>query len=142
MAVDRAPSRGPLSGVLSALDIAAADRSFVVAVDYPGVTLALAHALLGVADGHLGAIPLWRAQLHPACAVYSRAVRPSIEAELADQGRLRALAAEPGVLVVDCDSSSVASRSLIAAVGEAGLDRALANLNSRTELEVWLSRRS
>jgi molybdopterin-guanine dinucleotide biosynthesis protein A len=77
---DAIPDRGPLGGLLTALDASDADRVLLVACDMPEVTVGLLTGLLsGEADAVVAEA---EGRLHPLCAVYHRRVLPKVNAAI------------------------------------------------------------
>jgi molybdopterin-guanine dinucleotide biosynthesis protein A len=105
---------GPLAGVEAALAAAAHDPLFVVAVDMPRVTPALARALVGAARGHDAAVPRLDGRPEPACAAYRRSAAGPIGAALrADRRRAADALAELDVRYLDEEELEAVGASLI-----------------------------
>jgi molybdopterin-guanine dinucleotide biosynthesis protein A len=89
---DTVRGRGPVAGLLAALDapIAAKDDAFLVmAVDMPYLDAAVLRRLLAGAAGASAAAPVYRGRMQPACAVFSRALRPLVAQAVAEGRGLR-----------------------------------------------------
>ncbi len=78
---DAVPGRGPLGGILTALDVTPAEWNLVVACDMPGLTASFLESLL-VAAEECGAgclVPVSPSgRSHPLCAVYRRTLLPAV----------------------------------------------------------------
>lgn len=89
-------AEGPLRGIVAGLRICTQPFTFVLACDAPCVAPALLCALRDcIQPGHVAALPEWRGQLQPLCALYRTAVQPWLEAFLraGEASPLRVLAA-------------------------------------------------
>ena len=84
---DEEEGRGPLMGIRTGLRASAADACFVVAADAPLLLPSLIHALCARAHDVDVVVPLWKGEIEPLCAVYSRRCLPAIERTL-DKGRI------------------------------------------------------
>ncbi|UCH09752.1 MAG: molybdenum cofactor guanylyltransferase [Fidelibacterota bacterium] len=73
--IDSFSFQAPLAGVLSALSIATSEWLFIVACDYPNLTLDFIHHLWNVRAG-LGVIPVSQNRTHPLAAFYHQQCRP------------------------------------------------------------------
>ncbi|MBU6428335.1 MAG: molybdenum cofactor guanylyltransferase [Cyanobacteria bacterium REEB65] len=69
---DRYAGQGPLGGILTALETLAADV-LVLACDMPQVAAEALLPLMAHAGPELVAIPTWRGQIQPLCALYRQA---------------------------------------------------------------------
>ncbi|MFH2203237.1 MAG: molybdenum cofactor guanylyltransferase [Elusimicrobiota bacterium] len=76
---DDSPSSHPAVGVLAGLRAAATERIFVCACDMPLIRPALVRRLCAAARDHDAAVPVWRGQAQPLCAVYSQRCRYALE---------------------------------------------------------------
>ncbi len=71
--VDRWPQRGPLAGLLSALDAVATPYVIAIAADLPFVEAGLVRDLIaGHQDGDEAVIPEHDGKVEPLCALYAR----------------------------------------------------------------------
>jgi len=70
---DRLPGLGPLSGLHTALSVAAGDATVVVACDMPYLSAAFLGYLLELTCEAAAVVPQTRTGLHPLCAAYTRA---------------------------------------------------------------------
>lgn len=85
--VEAQPGRGPLGAIVTALEAAQTDWSFVLALDYPLLDLVFVEAL-GRPERGVARLPRCGEQPHPLCGFYHRAAAR----ELPGQGSvLRAL---------------------------------------------------
>src|SRR6516164_8648294 len=87
---DRLPGLGPLSGLHTALSVAAGDATVVVACDMPYLSAAFLGYLLELTCEAAAVVPQTRTGLHPLCAAYTRACLAPAAGCLA-HGRLRML---------------------------------------------------
>ena len=86
---------GPLAGIVSALEDTAAERSLIVAVDLPGVTVELMRFLLDL-EGDV-VLPMQAdGRPQPLCAVYGRSALPRLRAAM-EAGRGKVMAALEGL---------------------------------------------
>jgi len=125
---DRAPGRGPLMGIASALEASAHELNFVVACDAPDLNIALAHRLLDRAAGRDAVVPRGPGgAVEPLFAVYRKSLAPRAHRLLgAGEGRVRALFAKGRTRYVDLPP------------GEA----VPANLNTREEYAAHVAARA
>jgi len=84
---DGEEGRGPLMGIRTGLQASDADACFVVAADAPLLQPALVRAISARARDGDAVVPLWRGEIEPLCALYSRRCLPAIERTL-DRGRV------------------------------------------------------
>ena len=93
---------GPLAGIEAGLAAARHERVFVVACDMPGVTPAIAEAVLAALDAHDAAVPRVEGRPQPAAAAYARSAAPAIASALGrGERRVRSLLEELDVAWVD-----------------------------------------
>jgi molybdenum cofactor guanylyltransferase len=105
---------GPLAGVEAALAAAANDPVFVVAVDMPRVTPALARALVDAAQGYDAAVPRLDGRPEPACAAYRSSAAGLIGASLrADRRRAGDALAELDVHYLDEEELEAVGATLL-----------------------------
>jgi molybdopterin-guanine dinucleotide biosynthesis protein A len=100
---DRLPGRGPLGGLLTALEVTDAKWNLLVACDMPHVTAEALILLLDRADqtGGLCVAPVTPSGAEPLCAVYNADCLPAVRRALADQRlKMRDLLPELGVSLV------------------------------------------
>lgn len=84
---DAVENAGPLAALYTALLVAPADRTLVLAGDMPLVTAKLVTALAAMAPDEEAVVPRTADGLHPLCACYRRSAAPRIKARL-DRGAL------------------------------------------------------
>ena len=121
---DRAPGKGPLEGIASALEAARLDTLFVVACDMPEIDFALMERLLAAPPEYDCAVPRVGPGLYePLFAVYRKSALPAMNAALA-AGRRNVQAVFPllKTLYVDADRPS-----------------GILNLNTPREVERYLA---
>lgn len=75
---DVSSSQHPLVGVLSALQHAKGDYSFICGCDMPFLQDRLVEALCEAASGYEAVVPIWRGRRQPLCGVYSQACLAAI----------------------------------------------------------------
>lgn len=99
---DRAPSRGPLSGLAAGLGVARGLGAWVVATDHPDVAVALGQLLFEALDGVDAAVPRIAGRPQPTCAAYRATLAPQVNA-LLDRGvrSMRALLDQVRVRYLD-----------------------------------------
>lgn len=86
---DRAPGRGPLMGIASALEASTHELSLVVACDIPEIDVVLARRMLAMADGYDAVVPrVHGGHLEPLFAVYRKSAGAAIDA-LLEEGECR-----------------------------------------------------
>jgi molybdopterin-guanine dinucleotide biosynthesis protein A len=128
--LDRAPETAAIHGLARALE-EARDRIFVLAVDLPALTPAVARRIgdRSLASEALAVVPRADGRLQPLAAVWRKAALPEIERRLADGRRsLRDLAAAVGAEILEEQDWRDADPS----------GSAFANLNT---LEEWEAHR-
>lgn len=130
--IDRMPGGGPKSGIHGALLHARYPRVFVVGSDMPNVDPRLPLVLDGQGEAD-AVVPRWEnGWIEPLCALYSRSALPVLLSQLTE-GRLRMRA-----LLDELDSVTYVPIESLVASGELDAD-CFVNINSRDELEGWLS---
>jgi molybdenum cofactor guanylyltransferase len=110
---DEGPSRGPASGIYTALRNTATDWNLVVACDMPAVSVEMLRALVSQADttgrdcvAAAGA----DGQPEPLCAVYHRRCLPMLDAALRDKRlKMRDLLGEIGVHLLAVPTPALAN---------------------------------
>src|SRR5207248_2719698 len=85
---DERPGEGPVAGIIVGLREAQHPLAFVSSCDVPFLSPAVARLLVDLAEDQDVVVPEWGGRLHPLQAVYRTAVRPLLEAQLAE-GRRR-----------------------------------------------------
>ena len=120
---DGTPGRGPLGGIVAALEQTEAEWNVFLPVDTPFVPAVALRRLLAVADaGCVGVFSALEGQVQPLCAVYSRRALGVVRGELAADRRKVRTAIEAAGLV----------RVVEFAAAEAGWFR---NLNTPADLQ-------
>jgi molybdopterin-guanine dinucleotide biosynthesis protein A len=85
VAIDRVPSRGPLSGISAALNKTQTTHLLVLAIDLPQMTTAHLAGLWALARHGQGVIPLNGDRFEPLCAVYPKEAASLAEEVLAGE---------------------------------------------------------
>ena len=130
---DPTPGEGPKAGIHGALLHARHPRVFVCGSDMPNVDPRIIGVLAGAVDAD-AVVPRWEnGWIEPLCALYSRATVPIVGAQLAD-GRYRLTD-----LLSDLDHVEYVAIEPLVAAGRLEAD-CFVNINSRDELERWVSR--
>ena len=85
---DEVPGRGPLMGIVSALDASTYDLAFVVACDMPEIDVGLMRRMFRETEGYDGVVPVGRGSLpEPLFAIYRKSVVPAAREALASGKR-------------------------------------------------------
>lgn len=130
---DPDPGGGPKSGIHGALLHARHRRVFVVGSDMPNVDPRLL-SILARAEGVDAVVPRWdNGWFEPLCALYSRTALPVIVRQLGE-GKLKL-----SQLHDELDAVTYVDIEPLMRTGELDPD-CFVNINSREELERWLSR--
>ncbi len=135
---DPVDGEGPLVGMAAALGEIEDAQAFFVAVDMPNASVELASELWRVALEHnaLGVVPRWSRGLEPAFAVYSKCLLRHAETLIASGQRgLKALAAIPGVRILDLELSQALTSILGSPVDTA--ENLFRSLNTPADVEAW-----
>lgn len=125
---DIVPGCGPMGGIYTALSFCRAKWALAVSCDLPAVDERLFRILLENRTENAQIVyPVTQdGRMHPACALYSRDILPSIKSRIeAGDYRLRSL-------LSDCISKPVLLREYPDA---AGLEAMLTNINTREDLK-------
>jgi molybdenum cofactor guanylyltransferase len=97
-ALDEPPSRGPLSGLVAALEQARTTHLLALAIDLPHMSAAHLHKLWSLARAGIGVVPRNRGLFEPLCAIYpveaiSAAEELLVSKDVSLQGLIRILSA-------------------------------------------------
>lgn len=85
---DKVPDRGPLMGIVSALEASAHDLNVVVACDMPDVDVDFIKRLLRESEGFDGVVPVTEnARREPLCAVYRKSILETMNEALSSGER-------------------------------------------------------
>lgn len=75
LVVDLAPSRGPLSGLVAALDAMETNHLLALAIDMPFMTSGHLRHLCSLAGKKGGVVPIMHGKSEPLCAIYPKEAR-------------------------------------------------------------------
>jgi molybdopterin-guanine dinucleotide biosynthesis protein A len=125
------PGRGPLGGIVVALEAALDDLVVVVACDLPLVTVAAITALREAAGTGPGAVAWVDGHLQPVVAAYHRRLAPALAAALARDAAVYRAIADCGLVHVELAPELVGpnvntpadARALSEEIGREGLPR-------------------
>jgi molybdopterin-guanine dinucleotide biosynthesis protein A len=105
---DAVPDRGPLGGLVAALEHARHDVAVILAVDLPFLPPELLGDLLGRAQGVDAVVPFVGGRPHPLCAVYRRSCAAAARRRL-DAGDLKMTSFWPDVRVREVGEADLAA---------------------------------
>ena len=75
---DQIPGKGPLMGILSALEASRHDINFIVACDMPDLYVPLLHTMMRAANNHDAVVPRTHLAVEPLFAIYHKRTAPMI----------------------------------------------------------------
>jgi molybdopterin-guanine dinucleotide biosynthesis protein A len=79
---DAERGKGPMMGIYSCLKASKFERSILLPVDTPNISIELINELLNHSVGYDVTIPSYKGKIHPLIGIYDRCVLPKMEKEL------------------------------------------------------------